>query len=58
MLRCRLVSLVILAVSPTTSDMNIYSGYLESHGSTSDALMAISTSGSSANVIEAVKAAK
>ncbi|MFT4635160.1 MAG: D-sedoheptulose 7-phosphate isomerase [Arenicella sp.] len=36
----------------------IFSRYLESHGSTGDALIAISTSGTRANVIEAVKTAK
>ena len=36
----------------------IFSRYLESHGSTGDALIAISTSGTRANVIEALKTAK
>jgi len=35
----------------------IFSRYLESHGSTGDALVGISTSGASKNVIEAAKAA-
>ena len=35
----------------------IFSRYLESHGSNGDTLIAISTSGTSSNVIEAVKAA-
>jgi D-sedoheptulose 7-phosphate isomerase len=36
----------------------IFSRYLESHGASGDALIAISTSGTSQNVIEAVKIAK
>jgi len=36
----------------------IFSRYLESHGSVGDALIAISTSGTSLNVIEAVKVAR
>jgi len=36
----------------------IFSRYLESHGSEGDALIAISTSGTSKNIIEAAKAAK
>ena len=36
----------------------VFSRYLESHGSRGDALVAMSTSGTSKNVIEAVKASK